>query len=105
MNKKKLIISLIYLVSAFLFLRTDLSFFKFLNSDPSTILFFSLLPLMIWLCVNSKTAIIGAIFFMVLTAIFDLSKFEKTSENLVILSFFFFAYAVIISIKELIKEK
>ena len=104
MNKKKLIISLIYLVSAFLFLRTNLSFFKFLNSDPSTLLFFSILPLMIWLA-DSKTAIIGAIFFMVLTAFFDYFKFEKTSENLVILSFFFFAYAVIISIKELIKEK
>jgi len=42
---------------------------------------------------------------MILTAIFNLSKFEKTSENLVIQSFFFFAYAVFISIKELIKEK
>jgi len=103
MNKKKLIISLIYLVSAFLFLRTNLSFFKFLNSDPSTLLFFSILPLMIWLA-NSKIAIICAIFFMVLTAFFDYFKFEKTSENLVIQSFFFFAYAVFISIKE-IKEK
>ena len=100
MNKKKLIISIIYLVSVFLFLRTDLSFFKFLNSDPSTVLFFSILPLMIWLA-NSKTAIIGAIFFMVLTAFFDYFKFEKTSENLVIQSFFFFAYGVFISIKEL----
>lgn len=104
MNKKKLIISIIYLVSAFLFLRTDLSFFKFLNSDPSTILFFSILPLLIWLT-DSKIAIIGAIFFMVLTAFFDYFKFEKTSEILVIQSFFFFAYAVFISIKELIKEK
>ncbi len=100
MNKKKLIISIIYLISVFLFLRTDLSFFKFLNSDPSTMLFFSILPLMIWLA-NSKIAILGAIFFMVLTALFDYFKYEKTSENLVILSFFFFAYAIFISIKEL----
>jgi len=102
--KKKLIISIIYLVSVFLFLRTDLSFFKFLNSDPSTLLFFSILPLLIWLA-NSKIAIIGAIFFIILTAFFDYFKFEKTSENLVIQSFFFFAYAVIISIKELTKER
>lgn len=104
MNKKKLIISTIYLVSVFLFLRTDLSFFKFLNSDPSTILFFSILPLMIWLA-NSKTAIMGAIFFIILTAFFNYFKFEKTSENLAIQSFFFFGLGVFISIKELIKEK
>lgn len=105
MNKKKLIISIIYLVSVFLFLRTDLSFFKFLNSDPSTILFFAIIPLMLWLGVNSKIAIFGAIFFMILTAIFDLSKFYKISEILVIQSFFFFICAVFMSINELIKEK
>ncbi len=105
MNKKKLILSIIYLVSVFLFLRTDLSFFKFLNSDSSTVLFFSLLPLMIWLRVSSKIAILGAVFFMVLTAFFDYLKFEQTSENLAIQSFFFFTYGVVISIKELKKEK
>jgi hypothetical protein len=104
MHKKRLIITIIYLVSAFLFIKTDLSFFKFLNSDPSTVLFFSILPLLIWLT-NSTIAILGAIFFMVLTAIFDLLKFEKISENLAIQSFFFFACAVFISIKEIIKEK
>ncbi|MEK7177335.1 MAG: hypothetical protein AAB705_00735 [Patescibacteria group bacterium] len=104
MNKKKLIISIIYLVSAFLFLKTDLFFFKFLNSDPSTLLFFSILPLTIWIA-NSKTAILVAIFFMILTAFFDYFKFEKTSENLAIQSFFFFGYGVFLSIKELIKHK
>mgnify|MGYP001558620620 FL=1 len=105
MNKKKLIISVIYLVSAFLFIKTDLSFFAFLNSDPSTSLFFAFLPLMIWLGINSKVAIWAAIFFMILTAIFDQLKFEKTSENLAIQSFFFFGYGVFLSIKELIKDK
>jgi len=106
MNKKKLIISIIYLVSTFLFLRTDLSFFNFLNSDPSTILFFSLLPLMIWLRVNSKTIALMVIFFMLLSAIFNQFGFEKTSVNLAIQSFFFLIYAVFVSIKELkIKEK
>lgn len=105
MNKKKIIVSIIYLVSALLFLRTDLSFFGFLYSDPSTILFFALLPLMIWLGVNSGKAIWVAIFFVVLTAIFDQLKFEKTSENLAIQTFFFFGYGVFLSIYELKKEQ
>lgn len=104
MNKKNLIILVVYLVSAFVFLRTDLSFFSFLYSDPSTILFFALLPPMIWMKLDSKIAILGAILFMILTAIFDLLKFEKASENLAIQSFFFFGYAVYLSFKEL-KQK
>ena len=105
MNKKKIIISIVYLVSAFLFLRTNLSFFIFLNSDPSTIVFFAILPLLIWLKVDSSKAIWTAIFFVVLTAIFDQLKFEKTSENLAIQTFFFFGYGVILSIYELKKEQ
>ena len=102
---KKLVICLVTLTTLFLYKKAEPPWIINWGIDPATYLFFSLLPIIYLFKVSWKTNSIIAIFFAIIMAYFSLLRFEKTSENMAIMVFFFFATSVLQKIGELAISK
>lgn len=92
--KKRLILCILLLMVFFIYQKSGPSWITDFGIDPTTYLFFSLIPA-IWLFRISST-IIGfiAIILLIITAFFSMTKNDQVAENFAILTFFFFATAV-----------
>lgn len=86
---------LILITAIFLANKAGWTWFLGDTLDPATNLFFTFVPVILFLGISGKTNIFFAIILFFMCAIFSMDKFDKTSEIFAILSFFIFTLAVI----------
>src|SRR3989338_78626 len=98
--RKRLVLGLIFFIAVFVVRKAGGVGWFFGSFDEATLLFFSLLGLLILLQTSSLTSALLAVAAISYTAFFIIYKFDKTGEIFASLTFFLFTWASLQALRE-----